>query len=234
MITDTVPGSGTLYQVRVKAVDSHGLESAYQTGASKTISYNTPPSINGQDEDLGAHNAPISYQYTVSDNEETHVTVTETLTNGNETITLRTYSAETGVTQTAELADKWLRLLPGAHTLTIIADDGGEIAVRKITFSRTVTRIAAARAISTEVKVSQCLISLYPAERPGGAEMYCEATNNPFDDNPVWEDITDNVGLTVHTFENNTIENGYGLAYRFYITKGTAPIEIIQATVRFA
>ena len=78
-------------------------------------------------------------------------------------------------------------------------------------------------------------LSLYPADHPADATLHVEVTNNPFDDSPAWEDITSKVGKFVHTFTSTTVvSSSYGLAYRFYMTKGTQEIEVIQATVRFA
>lgn len=237
-IVDTVPSSGTNYQVRVKAVDSNGAESAYRTGNATAISYNTNPVISGSDQDLGAKTDPFTYQYTVTDSEAASqtLTVTESVTNGTETITLRTFTATSGVQNTADLSDVWLRLLTGTHVLKIYVTDGaGGTATRQITFSRTVTRIAASRAITTDAKVEKVFLSLYPADHPADATLHVEVTNNPFDDSPVWEDITSKVGKFVHTFTNTTVaSSSYGLAYRFYMTKGTQEIEVIQATVRFA
>ena len=237
-IVDTVPSSGTNYQVRVKAVDSNGAESAYRTGNATAISYNTNPVISGSDQDLGAKTDPFTYQYTVTDSEAASqtLTVTESVTNGTETITLRTFTATSGVQNTADLSDVWLRLLTGTHVLKIYVTDGaGGTATRQITFSRTVTRIAASRAITTDAKVEKVFLSLYPADHPADATLHVEVTNNPFDDSTVWEDITSKVGKFVHTFTNTTVaSSSYGLAYRFYMTKGTQEIEVIQATVRFA
>ena len=237
-IVDTVPSSGTNYQVRVKAVDSNGAESAYRTGNATAISYNTNPVISGSDQNVGAKADPFSYQYTITDNEAASqtLTVTETVTNGTETITLRTYTATSGTQNTADLSEVWLRLLTGSHVLKIYVTDGaGGSATRLITFSRTVTRIAASRAITTDAKVEKVFLSLYPADHPADATLHVEVTNNPFDDSPVWEDITSKVGKFVHTFTNTTVvSSSYGLAYRFYMTKGTQEIEVIQATVRFA
>lgn len=237
-IVDTVPSSGTNYQVRVKAVDSNGAESAYRTGNATAISYNTNPVISGSDRNVGAKADPFSYQYTITDNEAASqtLTVTETVTNGTETITLRTYTATSGTQNTADLSEVWLRLLTGSHVLKIyVADGAGGSATRLITFSRTVTRIAASRAITTDAKVEKVFLSLYPADHPADATLHVEVTNNPFDDSPVWEDITSKVGKFVHTFTNTTVvSSSYGLAYRFYMTKGTQEIEVIQATVRFA
>lgn len=235
-ITDTVPTSGTNYQVRVKAADAHGAESAYRTGTAKAISYNTNPVISGSDQNVGAKTAPLSYAYTVTDSEAASqiLTVKETVTNGSETITLRQYTATSGAQNTANLSSVWLRLLAGTHVLKIEVSDGaGGTAVRNITFSRTVTRVAASRAISTDAKVTKVFLSLYP-DQPIDATLHCEVTNNPFDASPVWEDITGKVGRFVHTFANTTVTNGFGLAYRFYINKGSQTVEVIQATVRFA
>lgn len=237
-IVDTVPSSGTNYQVRVKAVDANGAESAYRTGNATPISYNTDPVISGSDQNLGAKTDPFTYDYTVTDSEAASqtLTVTETVTNGTETITLRTYTATSGTQNTADLSDVWLRLLTGSHVLKIYVTDGaGGSATRLITFSRTVTRIAASRAIATDTKVKKVFLSLYPADHPADATLHVEVTNNPFDDSPAWEDITSKVGKFVHTFTNTTVaSSSYGLAYRFYMTKGTQEIEVIQATVRFA
>ena len=237
-IVDTVPSSGTNYQVRVKAVDANGAESAYRTGNATPISYNTDPVISGSDQNLGAKTDPFTYDYTVTDSEAASqtLTVTETVTNGTETITLRTYTATSGTQNTADLSDVWLRLLTGSHVLKIYVTDGvGGSATRLITFSRTVTRIAASRAIATDAKVEKVFLSLYPADHPADATLHVEVTNNPFDDSPTWEDITSKVGKFVHTFTNTTVaSSSYGLAYRFYMTKGTQEIEVIQATVRFA
>lgn len=236
-ITDTVPSSGTNYQVRVKAVDANGAESAYRTGNATAISYNTNPVISGSDQNVGAKTAPFSHQYTVTDGEAASqtLTVTETVTNGSETITLRTYTATSGHQNTADLSGVWLRLLTGTHVLKIYVTDGaGGSATRQITFTRTVNRIAASRAISTDAKVTKVFLSLYPADHPADATLHVEVTNNPFDTAPVWEDVTSKVGKFVHTFKNTTVAKGFGLAYRFYLTKGTQQIEVIQATVRFA
>lgn len=234
---DTVPSAGANYQVRVKAVDSYGSESGYKTGSATAISYNTNPVISGSDQNMGAKTAPFSYAYTVTDGEAASqkLTVTETLTNGTETIAIRTFTATSGVQNTINLSSVWLRLFAGSHVLKVYVTDGaGGTATRQITFSRTVARVAASRCVSTDEMVTKCFISLYPSDRPADAAFYCEVTNNPFDTAPVWEDITAKIGKFVHTFVNGKAASGYGLAYRFYITKGDQTVEVIQATVRFA
>lgn len=236
-ITKTVPTSGTTYQARVKAVNSDGMESAYRTGAAKTINHNTPPVISGSDSNLGAMTTPVTYSYTVTDAQAPSqtITVTEKLTNGTETITLRTFSATSGATNTIDLTSNWLKLLPGSHTLTITASDGqSDPVIRTITFSRTVTRIAASRAFTTDAIVERVFLSVFPANRPADSALHMEVSNNPFDTSPVWEDISAKVNSAVHIFTNTTATNGFGLAYRFYYTKGATEIEVTQVTIRVA
>lgn len=104
----------------------------------------------------------------------------------------------------------------------------------RITNAPTTTRIAAARAFNTDAMVTKVFVSLYPSDRPAGSTLHLEVTNNPFDTNPVWEDITAKANYLVHTFTNTTNASGYGLGYRFYLLKGTEEIEVTQATIRFA
>lgn len=185
--------------------------------------------------DYAAIENVVSYTVTDAQAATQTITVTEKLTNGTQTITLRTYTATSGAQNTVDLSSVWLPLLSGTHVLTITATDStGGSATRKITFSRTVSRIAAARAFNTDALVQKVFVSLYPATIPADATLHLEVTNNPFDTSPVWVDITDKANRLVHVFTNTTAAKGYGLGYRFYITKGTQEIEITQATIRFA
>lgn len=233
-VTATVPTSGTNYQARVKAVDSKGGESGYRAGAATPISYNATPTVSGQDEDLGACDIPPSYTYTVNDEDQTQtLTVTESVTLGSGELVLRTFVATRGQAYTAALPVGWLQLGAQAHTLIIKVEDGnGGTARRRIGFSRTVNRIAACRMVQTAQPVTKCFVSLFPSDRPAGSELHCEASNNPFDDNPVWEEITNKLGTYVHTFANTGSQTA-GLAVRFWITKGIRQAELVQATVRY-
>lgn len=127
--------------------------------------------ISGSDTNVGAKTDPFSHSYTVTDAQASSqtLTVVETLTNGSETITLRSYTATSGATNTVDLTDVWLKLIAGTHVLTITASDGaGGTATRKITFSRTVSRIAAARAFSTD---ALSRMSLFLFIRPKGRRI---------------------------------------------------------------
>ena len=137
----------------------------YCTGSGKAISYNTPPVISGSDQNMGAKTDP-SPTNTPSPTPIRHPDHDRdgNLTNGAETITLRTYTATAGAQNTADLSSVWIRLIAGTHVLKITASDGaGGTAVRNITFSRTVTRIAAP-APSTPTRRSRR--SSFPCTRP--------------------------------------------------------------------
>ena len=64
-----------------------------------------------------AKTAPFTYQYTVTDAQAATqtITVTEKLTNGTQTITLRTYTATSGAQNTVDLSSVWLPLLSGSN-----------------------------------------------------------------------------------------------------------------------
>lgn len=139
--TVMVPATGTTFQIRVKAVDSHGSESGYCTGMAKTIIVNTPPAITGTDENLGAFEQPFTYSYSVSDAESGAQTLT--VTEFADQTVIRTFTATAGQTITADIAAIWADLVPGTHVLTISVDDGiGKPVIRKVTFKRVLQQVS--------------------------------------------------------------------------------------------
>lgn len=230
---DTVPASGTTYNIRVKAVDSFGNESGYRTGIAQEIDYNIPPVISGADENKGTVSRPFSYAYTVTDPDIGDViTVTETV-DGKE---IRTYTATSGAQNTADISGVWQALSRGTHRLVITAaDQNGESAIRTVTFSREVARIAAARVVPLPVMPKKVFLSLFPIQEPGTASITCQVCNNPFDSSPVWEDISGKQNALVHTFSNTTVATTNGLAYRFTITPAEGQTaSFFEAVVRYA
>ena len=234
-----VPTSGTAITVRVKATDSEGGESEYTTGAALEIGYNTAPTISGSDTNLGTLEEAPAYTYTVTDPDAGQViTVTEKVTLPNGKVhTLRTYTATSGAAQAVKWnCHCWLCCLPGTNTLTITATDGAETVARKLTFTKAADCISAARAVATDAMASKVLLSIYPtpATLPADCTIEAQVTNNPFDDNPVWEDVSVCLNRVVHTFANSTCAKGYGVGYRFCIKKGAAEVYFDTATLRFA
>ena len=231
-------GYGTI-AVRVKAMDTKGGESGYTTSEAMTISYNTAPVISGEDTSLGSFTAPPVYTYTVTDPDDGQtITVTEKIVTADGTDhVLRTYTADSGAQNTfAWTALGWLICQNGINTLVITATDGTETVQRRVTFQRRVNEISAARAVSTDAMPAKVLLSLYPspATLPGDCTIEAYVTNNPFDAEPVWEDVSEKLNLAVHTFANSICANGYGIGYRFKITKGESKVYFDTAVLRFA
>ena len=231
-------GYGTI-AVRVKAMDTKGGESGYTTSEAMTISYNTAPVISGEDTSLGSFTAPPVYTYTVTDPDDGQtITVTEKIITADGTDhVLRTYTADSGAQNTfAWTALGWLICQNGINTLVITATDGTETVQRRVTFQRQVNEISAARAVSTDAMPAKVLLSFYPspATLPGDCTIEAYVTNNPFDAEPVWEDVSEKLNLAVHTFANSTCANGYGIGYRFKITKGESKVYFDTAVLRFA
>ncbi len=238
-INDTVPTTGTTYLARVKAVDSVGGESDYVLGEPMAINYNSAPEISGTDANLGTVTAPPVYNYTVTDADGGAVTVVEKVTTASgKEHTLRTYTATLGAeTSVRWNCHCWVCCENGMNTLTITAtDSSGAKAVRTVRFYREVGCIMAARAVATDAMPTKVFLSLYPAPvmLPGDCTIEAYVTNNPFDDSPVWEDISDKLNMIVHTFANSTCKNGYGIGYKFCIDKGEEKVYFDQATLRFA
>ena len=230
----------TTITIRVKAADSLGLESAYRTGSALTISYNHTPTISGIDGSLGDCTTAPTYTYTVDDEDAGDVlTVEESIeTADGLTETLRTFTATRNQQYTVKWNCRcWLVCKPSTNKLIIrVTDSKGSSATRTMTFNRPVGCVSAARAVSTDAMPAKVLLSLYPspAELPGDCTIEAYVTNNPFDDSPVWEDVSGKLNMTVHTFSNSTAANGYGLGYKFCITRDVETVEFYQAVLRFA
>lgn len=94
----------------------------------------TVPIISGTDKDFGTMLSPLKQQYTVSNDNNEKMTVTEKL-NGETLRTLNNQSS--GTSLTLDLTEKWKSLSLSKHTITIEAKNSvGEIAVRKWTFTK--------------------------------------------------------------------------------------------------
>ncbi|GKH49065.1 hypothetical protein CE91St46_01760 [Eubacteriales bacterium] len=239
--TDAITKGWGTVAYRVKAYDSEGLESAYKTSATRTVINNTAPTISGSDGTLTVTGTqPPTYTYTVNDVDASDtLTVTEKVAASNGvTYTLRTFTATRETENSVQWNSYcWTSCPNGTHSLIITVSDGnGGTATRIMTFTRTVNCVSAARAVSTDAMPTKVLLSLYPspAVLPSDCVIECYVTNNPFDDSPVWENYSTKLNRVVHTFANSTCMGGYGIGYKFRITKGAAQVEFDQAVLRFA
>lgn len=233
-ITDTIPQACSFYQVRVKATDSAGKSSEYAIGEVVAVLQNTPPEISGEDVNLEQQKDVVKYTYTITDPDENEtLTVTEKVVWGEKERILRTFQATTGETYTADTSPVWLELTGGAQLVIEVCDFLNAGAVRVVSFTRTVDRIAASRSFETGQTVEKCIIAFDPRVLPEGCQLTLEACNNPFAPTPVWEDMSDKANKAIHTFTNTNVATP-GLAYRFIVTKGDETAKIQRVIVKYA
>ena len=168
-----------------------------------TIAFNHSPIISDIDADLGVKNDGFGQKYTITDEDNENVTVTEYIDN----VVLRSYVVTLDTENTFDVTGKtWLTLANGNHTLKIVATDGVEEVTRTYTFVKSIASLMVQRTtpISASTKPTNIIVTVVK-NIPYNATMKVEACNNGFDTNPTWEDITDSVtsGLT-HVFSNAT------------------------------
>lgn len=221
--TEVVSTSWNTVRYRVKARDSFGNESAYITSSEAAVIHNQPPAISGQNADLGTKREGFSHAYTVTDPDGDTVTVVEKV----DETTLRSYTPTLGEENTMNVAGHdFTALSNGAHTITITATDTvGNKAVRTLTFTKQISGFVITLAAPLEAQAQPTRANVVVTrEIPAGATFKVEATNNPFDPSPVWEDCTNAVIQGVaHVFEN-TINTAvqFGMNIRVTVERGDA------------
>ena len=222
--SEMVSTSWNTLQYRVKAVDTAGNYSAYTTSGDIAVIHNQPPVISGSNADLGIKRADFTYQYSVTDPDGDTVNVVEKIDGK----TIATKNAITlGATQTLSVAGNTFTALTNAkHTITITAtDSAGNSAVRTLTFTKSIAGfvITLSAPLEADSQPTRANIKV-TRDIPAGGTFKVEATNNPFDASPVWEDCTNAVVQGVaHVFTNkiNTAAR-YGMNIRVTVQRGDA------------
>lgn len=220
---DNVLTSWNTVKYRVKAKDSAGNESAYITSSVSAVIHNQPPTISGQNADLGIKREGFSYAYTVDDPDGDIVTVVEKV----DTKTLKTHTPTLGQSVNLTLAGNDFTSLTNApHTITITAtDSAGNEAVRTLTFTKAINSFVIYLENPLEAEQQPRRVNVVVTRNiPAGGTFKVEVTNNPFDPSPAWEDCTNAVLQGVaHVFDNT--ENAavqFGLNVRVTVSRGEA------------
>lgn len=222
--TDAITFGWTSVAYRVKAYDSAGAESAYQTSATRTVVNNHAPVISGTDSNLGTKTAAFAQSYSVTDEDSGQtLTVTEYIDGTQK----RSYTATSGQTYSFNItAAEWVKLLNGSHTLKIVAADNyGGSATRTYTFTKNETEIelTLATPLTADDMVTKGIMSVV-RQIPTGAKFTVEVCNNGFDTSPTWEDVTQNVVSGSKFFLSNTTKtaSAWGYNFRIKVKRGTA------------
>ena len=222
--TEAVMKAWNTLKYRVRAKDSYGNYSAYTTSGDIAVIHNQPPVISGSNADLGTKRGDFTYQYSVTDPDGDTVNVVEKIDGK----TIATKNAITlGATLTLSVAGNTFTALTNAqHTITITAtDSAGNSAIRTLTFTKSISGfiITLATPLEAEAQPTRANVKV-TRDIPAGGTFKVEATNNPFDASPVWEDCTNAVVQGVaHVFENkiNTAAQ-YGMNIRVTVERGDA------------
>ena len=216
--TEAVSTAWNTLKYRVRAKDSYGNYSDI------AVIHNQPPVISGSNADLGIKRADLTYQYSVTDPDGDTVNVVEKIDGK----TIATKNAITlGATQTLSVAGNTFTALTNAqHTITITAtDSAGNSAVRTLTFTKSIAGFVITLSAPLEANSQPTRANIkVTRDIPAGGTFKVEATNNPFDASPVWEDCTNAVVQGVaHVFANkiNTAAQ-YGMNIRVTVQRGDA------------
>lgn len=222
--TEAVSTAWNTLKYRVRAKDSYGNYSAYTTSGDIAVIHNQPPVISGSNADLGTKRRDFTYQYSVTDPDGDTVNVVEKIDGK----TIATKNAITlGATQTLSVSGNTFTALTNAkHTITITAtDSAGNSAVRTLTFTKSTAGFVITLSAPLEANSQPTRANIkVTRDIPAGGTFKVEATNNPFDASPVWEDCTNAVVQGVaHVFTNkiNTAAQ-YGMNIRVTVQRGDA------------
>ena len=222
--TDAITFGWTSIAYRVKAYDSAGAESAYNTSATRTVVNNHAPVISGTDSNLGTKTAAFAQSYSATDEDSGQTLTVAEYIDGTQK---RSYTATSGQTYSFNItAAEWVKLLNGSHTLKIVAADNyGGSATRTYTFTKNETEIelTLATPLTADDMVTKGIMSVV-RQIPAGAKFTVEVCNNGNDASPTWEDVTQNVVSGSKFFLSNTTKTASARGYNFRIKvkRGTA------------
>lgn len=216
--TDTITRGWATVAYRVRAYDGHGAYSGYTASTAREVNNNAAPVIQCEQEsgaDLGTVSEGFSIDYSASDADGDAVAITEAVDGR----PLRQFTAGAGQTYTAAVTgETFMKLLNGAHTLTVTASDGKAEAVHPLTFTKLVTAasVTLAQPMEADAPITICVLSV-TGHIPEDAAYHVKVTNNANDEAPVWEDCTAEVkNGGNHIFANETAANGF--AFNFKVT----------------
>ena len=221
-----IPKGTNTFAARATASDDTGFTSTDTvTGQTVNVVNNAAPVISCGTSSLGEIAEPFSVSYSVSDEDGDTMTITEKI----DGTTIRSYSAPSGSSgeQTFNPSEaQWLTTLNGSHTATITADDGkGGVTTHSISFTRAVhtMTVTLEEPMETDAAITKCVVNI-ARNLPADAEWSLLVTNNAFDPEPVWEDITDYIKNGWNwVFENQTVTSGrYGFNFKLTCTRGAS------------
>jgi len=202
------------------------LPSSLSVSDDGTVSVNSEPTITSataSGTNLGTKTEGFVFQYTVNDADGDTVTVKEYL----DDVLKRTFTASLGAANTFECvtAANWQKVLNGAHTLKVVANDGkADSAAYTVSFTKNVTTasITLVDPLDADDVISVMVMTLV-GNIPADADLEVLVTNNANDPSPVWEDATEDVKTGAnHVFTNQTAANGFAFNFKLTVSRGAS------------
>jgi hypothetical protein len=211
VIATKIPEATTL-QYRMACIDKRGYRGEEITINPENAIEDTLPLISGSNGNLGEKTettySSITFDYDVQDPIELGEEASQEQLNGwgiaeiREAIDGKTVKVREGpITSNNAVTSlytfymdhaEWQKLSNGIHTVQIIAKNNrNRMAVRSKTFTKKVDEIV--MYLSNPIQAATMPTTLHPTimtQYPSGAILKVEATNNAFDSEPVWQDIT--------------------------------------------
>ena len=224
--TDTITSGWNTVAYRVRAYDTYNSTSGYVTSDTRTVDNNALPVITSSTasgSNLGTKETGFDLTYTVTDADNDTVTVKEYL----DDVPKRTYTATLGQSNTVQCvtAANWQKVLNGAHTIKVVANDGkADSTPYTVTFTKAVyeASITLAEPIDADDIITVMVLNIL-GSIPSDADMEVLVTNNALDDEPVWEDATADIkNGNNHIFTNQTATNGFAFNFKVTVSRGSS------------
>ena len=194
----------TIHTISIEASDDKGNVSYRnltfrRVNSAAVITTDTPT-------DLGSINSPPNILYQVSDPEGDIVNVIEYLDGK---VIREIPNAETNKDISVVFNwEQWVSLGIGKHTIKVKATDAhGAYSERVFTFTRyeDTIKMSIKNPIETEVKLNKLVPVINYVAPIGFKFIKIEACNNAFDENPTWEDVTEEaIAMKDYAFANET------------------------------
>ena len=162
----------------------------------------------------------VDLTYSVTDADNDAVTVTETFDDKQG----RQYAAVLGQDERFSVTgSEWLQVTNGSHTVKISASDGQQTAEKTLTFTRDQTSLSVTleEPFEADDNIVACQLNV-EGDIPDDAVCTYEVTNNALDDEPVWEDCTEQTKAgRPYMFANKAV-SGFAFNFRVSIKRGSS------------
>ena len=224
--TDAITAGWNTVAYRVRSYDSYNATSTYVTSETRTVDNNNAPTITSttaSGTDLGTKEDGFDLTYTVDDADDDPVTVKEYL----DDVLQRSYTATLEQSNTVQCvtAANWQKVLNGAHTIKVVANDGKtDSAPYTVTFTKAVyeATITLAEPMDADDDITVMVLNVL-GSIPADADLEVLVTNNANDTSPVWEDATQDVkNGNNHVFTNQTATNGFAFNFKVSVSRGSS------------